>query len=278
MQTHTHSLLISSAFTVLEGEAVMVSDAAGFKHWVSNLIFHQWDVVWHPDKESEHPWEKAWMTFLGWPYWSIPAEEHVQCFTKQDVLLFLCMGFQNCPMIYLYSLQISGLKVYSRCGTVHLWMFGKMLWSPAARTQAQAAWCSVESTRRCLLWLCPLLWALSWAGLGSKASGSFSPHILSEGYSLGWQFGGMVGGGRVLSGCTGTQLPTTVSGQLRWTWLFAVCMDGATMTESPGEGLLFALGFCQPLENASLSIREYRMLLCTCQCCFQRTVTWIGRN
>lgn len=30
--THRHSLLISSAFTVLEGEAVMVSDAAEFKH------------------------------------------------------------------------------------------------------------------------------------------------------------------------------------------------------------------------------------------------------
>lgn len=51
------------------------------------------------------------------------TEPHVQCFTKQDVLLFLYMGFQNFPIICLCSLQISGLKVYSGCGTVHLWMF-----------------------------------------------------------------------------------------------------------------------------------------------------------
>lgn len=72
-----------------------------------------------------------WLAFLEHPCRG--TEARVQCSTKQDVLLFLYMGFQNCPMICLYSLQISGLKVYSRCGPVHLWMFGKMLWFPAAR-------------------------------------------------------------------------------------------------------------------------------------------------
>lgn len=50
--------------------------------------------------------------------------------------------------------------------------------------------------------------------MDSKASGSFSPHILSEGYSLGWQIGGMAGGDGALSCCTGTELPAMVSGQL----------------------------------------------------------------
>lgn len=80
----------------------------------------------------------SWLTLLKHP--CLGTLRHVQCFTRQDVLLFLDMDFQNCPMMCLYSLQISALKVYSRCGTMHFWM---LVWKDALiscpRTCAQAA-------------------------------------------------------------------------------------------------------------------------------------------
>lgn len=138
------------------------------------------------------------------------TEAHAQCFTKQDVLLFLCVGFQNCPMICLYSLQISGLKVYSRCDTVHLWMF---VWKVALischKDTGTGCQCSAEGIWSCLLWLCPVLWALSWAGAGSKARGGFSAQMLSGGFSLGWQIGSLAGGREgMLSCCSAAELPS----------------------------------------------------------------------
>lgn len=49
-----------------------------------------------------------------------------------------------------------------------------------------------------------------------------------------------------------------------------MCMDGATMTEPPGQDILFALGFCDPLGNAASCVALHMPVLLPKDCNMDR--------
>lgn len=99
----------------------------------------------------------------------------------------------------------------------------------------------------------PVLWALSWAGEGSQASGSFSPHrlwrvTLWDGRLLPWL------GHRGLSCCSATELPAKVS---LWAWM-------VPPRQSHQDRIFLLLwGFVNPWE---MPVSASESTLCCCAC------------